>query len=237
MASAHPTGRYETRPGTSTLDMRRSREIRVFIPWPLQGPFNAGNVEALIDLEQRLADVSTDPELARVGPILTRSEGIASSRIEGLVMSTPRIDEASLHPEDTQDQQAHQIAGNMDVMTDVLKRADRSLTHDDLHRWHTAIVKPESSSRHTAGTYRSVQSWIGGRADTPIGAKFVPPPPGLIPGLMDDLLDFANDRALSPIIQAAIVDAQLETIHPGIDGNGRIGRVLIYRSLAMRDTI
>ncbi len=209
----------------------------MFIPGPLRGPFDAGDVEALIDLEQRLADVNTDPELARVGPILTRSEGIASSRIEGLVMSTRRIYEATLRPEDTQDPPAHQIVGNMGVMTEALRRADRRLTHEDLHRWHTAIMKPEPASRHTIGAYRSVQNWIGGRADTPVGADFVPPPPELIPGLMDDLLDFANGRTLSPIIQVAILHAQFETIHPYTDGNGRIGRALIYRVLAMRGTI
>ncbi len=237
MTDTQPTGRYESHPWSSQFDPRRDGEIRVFIPNPIRGPFNARDIEALIDLEQRLADVNASPDLARIGPTLTRSEGIASSRIEGLVMSTRRIYEAHNRPEDIEDRPARQIAGNMDVMADVLQRTDAPLTHDDLHQWHRAVMEPERTSRHTIGAYRTVPNWVGGRTDTPVGADFVPPPPDLIPDLMNDLLRFANERTLSPIIQAAIVHAQFETIHPYTDGNGRIGRALIYRILAARGAI
>ena len=237
MTEAHKTGSYEARPWFSQFDHRRDGEITVFIPAPLHGPYVVGDVETLIHTEQRLADVNTNPILARVGPILTRSEGIASSRIEGLAMSTRRIYEAGQRSEDVDDRAAHQIVGNIDVMSAVIQGTDQQLTHDDLHRWHRAVMGAAPRSRHTIGAYRTVQNWIGGRSDTPVGADFVPPPPDLIPGLMDDLLLFANDRALSPIIQAAIVHAQFETIHPYTDGNGRIGRALVYRILADRGAI
>lgn len=144
---------------------------------------------------------------------------------------------ANSRSEDVEDRSARQIVGNMDVMAGVLQRADTPLTHNDLHEWHRAVMEPERTSRHTIGAYRTVQNWIGGRADSPIGADFVPPPPDPIPDLMDDLLRFANERTLSPIIQAAIVRAQFETIHPYTDGNGRIGQALIYRILAVRGAI
>jgi len=191
----------------------------------------------LFDVEQRLSDVNADPDLAAVGPILTRSEGIASSRIEGLAMSTRRIYEANQRPDDIGDPPARQIVGNTEVMIDVLRRTDLPLTHDDELRWHRAVMEPEPTSRHTIGAYRDVQNWIGGRTNTLVDATFVPPPPDLVPDLMDDLLRFANDRTLSAIIQAAIVHAQFEAIHPYTDGNGRIGRVLIYRILATRGAI
>lgn len=237
MTRTQPVGRYETRPWSSNIDHRLDGDIRVFIPATLQRSFNAGNLEALNDVEQRLADVSADPALARVGPILTRSEGIASSRIEGLAMSTRRVYEAQRRPGDVADRSAGQIVGNMDVMTDILQRPDQPLSHEDLHRWHRAVMEPESRSPVAIGTYRNVQGWIGGRSDTPVGADFVPPPPELIPALMDDLIRFGNERTLSPIIQAAIVHAQFETIHPYGDGNGRIGRALLYRILATRGAI
>jgi len=237
MTDTRPTGTYETRLWSSQFDPRRDRDISVFIPAPIRGHFNVGDIEALIDVEQRLADVNADPELARIGPILMKSEGIASSRIEGLVMSTRRIYEASERPDDADDRPARQIVGKMDVMTGALRRTDQPLTHGDLHRWHRAIMEPEPTSRHTIGAYRTVQNWIGGRADTPAGAAFVPPPPDLILELMDDLLRFANERTLSPIIQAAIAHAQFETIHPYTDGNGRIGRALVYRILSTRGAI
>jgi len=237
MTDTRPTGTYETRPWSSQFDPRRDCDISVFIPAPIRGPFNVEDIEALIDVEHRLADINADPDLARIGPILTRSEGIASSRIEGLIMSTRRVYEANQRPKDTDDRPARQIVGNMDVMTEVLRRTDQPLAHDDLHRWHRAVMEPESKSRHTIGAYRTVQNWIGGRPDTPSGAAFVPPPPGLIPELMDDLVRFANERTLSPIIQAAVAHAQFETIHPYTDGNGRIGRALVYRILSTRGAI
>ncbi|MCP3974291.1 MAG: Fic family protein [bacterium] len=237
MTGTQPTGRYDTRPWASTIDRHLDGEIRVFIPAILRGAFNAGDLEALNNVEQRLADVNANPALTRVGPILTRSEGIASSRIEGLAMSTRRIYEAKQRPQDVADRFATQIVGNMDVMTEVLSRSDEPLSPNDLHRWHRAVMRSESQPAIAVGSYREVQSWIGGRADTPVGADFVPPPPELIETLMDDLIRFSNERTLSPIIQAAIVHAQFETIHPYGDGNGRVGRALLYRILASRGAI
>jgi Fic family protein len=237
MTHTQRTGRYETHPWASSLDHRLDGDIRIFIPAMLEGTFNAENLNALNDVEQRLADVNADPALARVGSLLTRSEGIASSRIEGLMMSTRRIYEAKQRSEDVRDRSADQVVGNMDVMAEALRSSGKPLSRDDIHRWHRAVMEPETLSAAVVGSYRNVQGWIGGRTDTPVGADFVPPPPELIPALMDDLIRFSNERTLSPVIQAAIVHAQFETIHPYGDGNGRIGRALLYRVLAARGTI
>ena len=82
------------------------------------------------------------------------------------------------------------------------------------------------------GAYRTEQSWVGGTS--PRDAALVPPPPELVPALMEDLVLFANDDNLDPVTQAAVLHAQFETIHPFGDGNGRIGRVLIGWLLARR---
>ena len=86
--------------------------------------------------------------------------------------------------------------------------------------------------RHLVGAYRAEQSWVGGTS--PRDAAFVPPPPELVHGLMEDLVAFANDDSLDPVTQAAVLHAQFEIIHPFGDGNGRIGRVLIGWLLARR---
>ncbi len=79
---------------------------------------------------------------------------------------------------------------------------------------------------------RTDQGWIGG--SSPLDAALVTPPPDLVPGLLDDLVAFANRDDLDPIAHAAIAHAQFELIHPFADGNGRVGRVLIWWLLACR---
>ena len=81
---------------------------------------------------------------------------------------------------------------------------------------------------------REQQNWIGGNDYNPCGAAFVPPPPEEVTRLLGDLVRFADDDALPPIVQAAFAHAQFETIHPFEDGNGRTGRALIQILLLRR---
>ena len=78
------------------------------------------------------------------------------------------------------------------------------------------------------------QNWLGVPHAIPLDADFVPPPAELVPSLIDDLLEYLNGATHAPLIQAALVHAQLETIHPFTDGNGRVGRALIHATLARR---
>ena len=74
-------------------------------------------------------------------------------------------------------------------------------------------------------------------AYNPCSAAFVPPPPEQVPGLLGDLCAFCNDDALPAVAQAAIAHAQFETIHPFVDGNGRVGRALIHLILRRRGVV
>jgi Fic family protein len=78
----------------------------------------------------------------------------------------------------------------------------------------------------TPGEFRRSQNWIGG--GSPATARFVPPPPHLIDDAFSDLERFLHSpEPMPPIVKAALAHAQFETIHPFLDGNGRIGRLLI----------
>jgi Fic family protein len=88
---------------------------------------------------------------------------------------------------------------------------------------------------HIAGEVRTRQNWIGGNDYNPCGADFVPPPPQEVRRLLDDLCTVINDVTLSPLVQAALVHAQFETIHPFDDGNGRAGRALVHVVLRRRN--
>ena len=126
---------------------------------------------------------------------------------------------------------ARLVANNITV----LRRATQDLvdTHevsvDDIVALHAALLPDE---RHHG--LREVQNWIGGSNWHPLDADFVPPPWDQVARLLDDLVGFLNGSSTGPLIQAALVHAQFETIHPFTDGNGRVGRALIHTVLARR---
>ncbi len=92
---------------------------------------------------------------------------------------------------------------------------------------HEALMRSGRGSQRSPGEFRSNQVWIGGhRADE---AVFVPPPANAIADCWADFERFVNDvpEATAPVIKAALAHVQFETIHPFVDGNGRLGRLLI----------
>ena len=103
----------------------------------------------------------------------------------------------------------------------------------EIHR----LLLGSTADRAIAGVVRERQNWIGGNAYNPLEAAFVPPPPELVPELLDDLCRFIARGDLPPVVEAAIAHAQFETIHPFIDGNGRTGRALIYAVLRRRGEV
>jgi Fic family protein len=88
--------------------------------------------------------------------------------------------------------------------------------------------------RARPGRVREEQNWIGGRLGDPSDAVFVPPPEDLVMPLLEDLVTFVAREDLPAVPQAAVAHAQFETIHPFIDGNGRVGRALIHVVLRRR---
>jgi Fic family protein len=92
---------------------------------------------------------------------------------------------------------------------------------------HRLLLDGARGAGKQPGELRRSQNWIGGAR--PGRAAFVPPPPDKVPGLLADLERFIHDPepALPPLVRVALVHVQFETIHPFLDGNGRIGRLLI----------
>jgi Fic family protein len=118
-------------------------------------------------------------------------------------------------------------------MERALERATANeVTVADILAIHEALLA-NTPDAGIAGTIRQSQNWIGG--SNPTRAAFVPPPANLVGDLLDDLARFANRDDLPAFLQAAIVHAQFETIHPFADGNGRVGRALVPMILARRD--
>lgn len=173
--------------------------------------------------------------LAGIARFLLRSEAIASSHIEGITPSAQQVALAELGRSETvrgTSEQAKLVANNMTIVrqaTTELVEVD-TVTVGHVVELHRSLL-PEEPRHHGL---RTVQNWIGSSNWTPVGAAYVPPDPDRVLALMDDLVGYVNGAAHSPLIQAAIVHAQFETIHPFTDGNGRVGRALIHTVLARR---
>jgi Fic family protein len=104
---------------------------------------------------------------------------------------------------------------------------------EEIQSIHLKLMASRPHKR-LAGRIRSEQNWIGGNDYNPCGAEFVPPPPEDVPRLLADLSQAIGDDSFSPLVQAALVHAQFETIHPFADGNGRTGRALVHVILRRR---
>ena len=100
-----------------------------------------------------------------------------------------------------------------------------------LREMHATLLRSGRGADKRPGEYRLSQNWIGGTR--PGNASFVPPPHDVVPEAMADLERFLNDipARTPPLIKAALAHLQFETIHPFLDGNGRVGRLLIIMVL------
>lgn len=104
----------------------------------------------------------------------------------------------------------------------------------ELHRDLMRGVRGDSS---TPGEFRRTQNWIGRPGSTHAEATYVPPPPDRLMDCLGPWEAFLHDRSLPPLVQAALAHSQFEAIHPFLDGNGRVGRLLITVLLVEREVL
>jgi Fic family protein len=183
--------------------------------------------DAVRALNHELPGIAALEALARQ---LLRQESVASSRIEGLVLSHRRLARAAVADEDQhRDMTAEAVLGNIAAMEQAIAVTSEALAvrTGDIVDIHRTLLR-QTRDAHIAGVVRERQNWIGGSNYSPEGAAFVPPPESEVLRLMDDLAAFLTRADLPPTLQAAIAHAQFETIHPFPDGNGRVGRCLIH---------
>lgn len=182
----------------------------------------------------QLQDLDGVTGLEALSRQLLRAESIGSSRIEGLQLSQRRLARSALDPE-ASTELVRSVMGNIAAMDEAihLGKTAECIGVDDLCHIHRTLLRNTRDSA-IAGRLRTTQNWIGGSSRSPERAEFVPPPEGEVEPLLDDLCAFIMREDLPAIIQAAVVHAQFETIHPFADGNGRVGRALIHVVLRRR---
>jgi Fic family protein len=213
-------------------------KVRAFLPLalPPEPPLELAGARQLL-LERatlavgRLDSISTllpDPHLFLYSYV--RREAVLSSQIEGTQSSLSdlllfELEEAPGVPFDDVVEVSNYIAAMEHGMTRL--REGFPLSNRLLREVHGVLMSRGRGSEKQPGEFRRSQNWIGGTR--PGNAHFVPPPPEEVPDCMGALERFLHDEAggVPILLKAALAHVQFETIHPFLDGNGRLGRLLI----------
>ncbi len=225
------TGKYE-------ITGAGNEQVRAFVPNPLPPapPVDLSNARQRL-LEQatlalgRLDSISIllpDPNIFLYAYI--RREAVLSSQIEGTQSSLAdlllfELDEAPGVPFDD----VVEVSGYVSALEHGMARLRDGfpLSNRLIREMHQVLLARGRGSEKSPGEFRRTQNWIGGTR--PGNAHFVPAPPSLVEECMAALERFIHDdhSPYSTLVKAALAHVQFETIHPFLDGNGRIGRLLI----------
>ncbi|HSC67841.1 MAG TPA: Fic family protein [Cellvibrio sp.] len=214
-----------------------------FIPAPLppnppieiSGKLQARLAEAHIALGRLDAISSLLPDAQLFLYSYVRKEAVMSSQIEGTQssLSDLMLYEMAAQPGVPMDD-VQEVSCYVNALTLGVERINQGnpITIRLVKELHQALMTSGRGIQRSPGEFRTNQVWIGGhRADE---ATFVPPPANEIAACWSELEKFLNDipEATEPVIKAALMHVQFETIHPFMDGNGRLGRLLIPLILA-----
>lgn len=217
----------------------RGRRIRAFVPDLLVGrdltldaPTAARAAAAVSEVEHAAEALS--PEYEPLARLLLRSEGVASSYIEGVTAPVVEVVLAEEHAGLRGNGAPAWVASNLAAVSEAVAGAatGAKLSVETLCAWHRTLMTGSPTPERYVGAVRDDQGWIGGTS--PLDAHLVTPPPDELPALLDDLVGYANSTESDPMAQAAVAHAQFEVIHPFADGNGRVGRVLVSWLLTRR---
>jgi Fic family protein len=213
--------------------------VRAFVPRPLppaQPPLALDD-----DLSARLARAMASLSRLEVAGMMVpsadwflygfvRKEAVISSQIEGTQCTlkdvlTYEATRKATRPDDVQD-----VCNYVDALNyarrEIARPKGLPLSARLLSAAHKRLMRGVRGADKQPGEIRRSQNWIGGTR--PGNALFVPPPPDAVPMAMSDLERWIHaDDPLPPLVCAGLAHAQFETIHPFLDGNGRIGRLLI----------
>lgn len=219
-----------------------------FIPNPLPPPleFDMGLALALSKADAALSELSglggqlPNPHLL-ISPYIRR-EAVLSSRIEGTKasLSDLLIDEIEdSHSKRTSTDDIKEVRNYISALEHGVKLLEElPLSLRLIREIHAKLMQGVRGDKATPGEFRRSQNWIGPAGSTPMTAAFVPPPVEEMMNCLSDWEKFLHMRDTIPdLIQCAMMHVQFETIHPFLDGNGRVGRLLVTFFLLERNRL
>ena len=220
--------------------VQQATGYRAFVPEPLppeppivfDGELQTWLSNADRDLARldAIADVLPNPDLFVA--MYVRHEAVLSSQIEGTqstledVLAFETAATADDAPQDVEE-----VFNYVRAMNHGLRRLGENfpLSLRLIREIHAELMQGVRGGEKTPGEFRRTQNWIGGAGCTLTTASFVPPPPHELMNALDGLEKFLHQgrHSLPLLVRCGLAHAQFETIHPFLDGNGRVGRLLI----------
>ena len=226
-----------TRLGTYVSRSTAGESFKAYVPAKLPPQPSVDMDRLYKSLDQAMKALGGIDALAKLLPDISlflymyvRKEALVSSQIEGTQSSLSDLllfenDETPSVPVDDVEEVSNYIAALNHGLARMKKGFPLSVRL--IREMHKILLRGGRGSNKAPGEFRRSQNWIGGIR--PGKARFVPPPPEMVDDLMSDLEKFAHDedQKLPALVKAALIHIQFETIHPFLDGNGRLGRLLI----------
>lgn len=222
--------------------IRCPENYTAFVPDPLPPEFSWAPklVRALSDADRTIGCLAGEggklpnPHLL-IRPFVRR-EAVLSSRIEGTQATLGELlaAEAGATVERSPDD-LKEVANYVVALEHGIKRLETlPLSLRLIRELHKHLLTGVRGSHATPGEFRKSQNWIGQAGCTLANASYVPPPPSELMNCLGVMEKFMHNRSLPPLVQIALLHYQFEAIHPFLDGNGRVGRLLITLFLVER---
>lgn len=225
--------------GTYRTTVAGGERVQAFVPYPLPP------AKPPLVLQERLAELLSEASAALDRLVIAgtmvpspdwflygfvRKEAVVSSQIEGTQATLQDVLEFEATNKSDRPEDVEEVCNYVDALTwacaEIARPKGLPLSSRLLCVVHKRLMRGTRGANRQPGVIRRSQNWIGGTR--PGNARFVPPPPNVVPGAMSALEKWLHaDDPLPPLVRAGVAHVQFETIHPFLDGNGRIGRLLI----------
>lgn len=225
----------DNRAGHLITNLSGEMAYKSFVPTPLPPKPSIELTEDMINLLIKansqlavLESIATRiPNVELFVPMYVRKEALMSSQIEGAQATLEDVLDPMI--EANTNRNVADVVNYIKATEFAIKRLNElPLCNRLIKETHTVLMEGVRGQEKSPGEFRRSQNWIGSQGSTLKNARYIPPSPDDMIEAMSDLEKYINaDDELDALIRAALIHYQFETIHPFLDGNGRVGRLLI----------
>lgn len=225
----------ENRAGYFKTNLSGDMAYQSFVPAPLPPtpPVDLGSegLNLLIQANRQLALLEglavRIPDMDLFVSMYVRKEALLSSQIEGTQATLDDVLDPLL--DENANRSVADVINYIKASEFAIKRLQElPLCNRLIKETHAVLMEGVRGQEKNPGEFRYSQNWIGGQGSTLKNARYIPPNPEDMKEAISDLEKYMNaEDSLDPLVRAALIHYQFETIHPFLDGNGRVGRLLI----------